>query len=529
MSNSRLKHFIMNSIFALVVGSCNPWVAAPTSTRIPTLSAPTNTSITIATNTSTLAPTFTSTSLTTTVPGSTGLPTRASAHEVCGKTSESIKPQIIYEENVKYDDPVESLNVQILNYLNGVGSSNGLEDAIESATGAVPIITAQVIDADFAGGGKQDILTHINVQFPNSSDEILSLFTCTNKNYTLLDSLDNSVWSDIRDDPAAIVAAVDLNHNARQDIITRQPFIDGMKGSESLAIYEWNGNSLAPVFRFDPNHPQRFGQITVGDRDKDPSTLELTAQTRYIYEADTALSPVEYSFIRPIEMIYAWDGSGYALQCKYFTDDPTIRLTVLHSAETQLSCGFYDAAIGYYRKLLDDTNLDAEEIQQGILPLNFYVPSLLYPGSIDSFEKRAQYALDLERSYLRAFAGYRLIQLALNKQESKDAQSLLERLRQDYKPGDHGYIYTAMAITLSENYEKTGNLELACEAAKEKFHAIKANHEDPGLTYPPDEHVTYGFYFTSGRFYGSEPDNLFDVPDSIRSMIQIPFCLSTTP
>ena len=139
------------------------------------------------------------------------------------------------------------------------------------------------------------------------------------------------------------------------------------------------------------------------------------------------------------------------------------------------------------------------------------------------------YASGLERDYLRAFAGYRLAQLALSHQMPEEAQTILERLQKNYKSGDNGYIYTAMTAALLESYKTTEDLDLACQAAAETFDDIRASNKDPGIEYLDDPIIETSFYFTSMRHYGSNPDNLFAVPDEIDSMVSIPICLRLAP
>jgi hypothetical protein len=242
----------------------------------------------------------------------------------------------------------------------------------------------------------------------------------------------------------------------------------------------------------------------------------------YAYEEETASAFIEYNFVRPIAMIYGWNGSEYSLICQRFTDRPALRLTLLHSAETLRACGFYDQAAVYYQQLLDDASLEAWPDYVNS------VPPLLYPESLDSEKQQRRYASALEKDYLPAFAGYRLVQLALNDQRPGEARNLLQRLQKNYRPGDHGYIYVAMAAALVENYSQTADLELACRAAAEVFDDTRSSQPDPGIDYLDDPVIQYGFYFSGMRRYGSDPDNLFAVSAEIDSVVNIPICLRPT-
>lgn len=242
----------------------------------------------------------------------------------------------------------------------------------------------------------------------------------------------------------------------------------------------------------------------------------------YAYEEETASAFIEYSFVRPITMLYGWNGSEYNLICQHFTDDPALRWTLLHSAETVRACGFYDQAAVHYQQLLGDASLEAWPDYVNS------VPPLLDPESLNSEEQQSRYASDLEKDYLQAFAGYRLVQLALNDQRPEETQNLLQRLRKNYRSGAHGYIYVAMAAALVENYSQTADLELACRAATETLGDIRLSRQDPGIEYLDDPAIEYGFYFTETGRYGSNPDNLFVVPAEIDSMVNISICLRPT-
>jgi hypothetical protein len=237
----------------------------------------------------------------------------------------------------------------------------------------------------------------------------------------------------------------------------------------------------------------------------------------YAYEQETAQAFIEYSFVRPIRMIYQWDGTDYNLTCQYFTDMPTMRLTNLHSAETLRACGYDDRAIPYYQQILDDDRI--------IQPWE-YEPWLIYPESLAE-DEHLKYFSQLERAYLRAFAGYRLIQIALNEQDSYHSQAILDNLQEDYQRGDSGYVYVAMAAALMDDYAAGKDLTHACNAAEGTFNE-HTSQDDPGIAYYEDAGSTYhyGFYFANMRHYGADPDNLFAVPSEIDSIISTPICLS---
>ena len=176
----------------------------------------------------------------------------------------------------------------------------------------------------------------------------------------------------------------------------------------------------------------------------------------------------------------------------------------------------------YYQQLFDDVALESWSNPYSSLP------PLAYPESLEERSARSQYASDLERDYLWAFAGYRLVQLALHNQQLQIAQTTLQTLQTNSQPGDHGHVYVMMAEALLQNYEVTNDLELACQAAAVAFNNIRVS-DDPGIEYFDEPGMDYDFYYATGVHYGSNPDNLFAVPRDIEAMINIPICLQAMP
>ncbi len=217
-------------------------------------------------------------------------------------------------------------------------------------------------------------------------------------------------------------------------------------------------------------------------------------------------------------MLYRWNGGEFGLLCQHFSDDPVTRLEVLQSAETLRGCGFYQQAMQYYTMLWQNKAVEAWDD----------LPSIIYPESMEQAEHRA-YAAALEEDYLRAFAGYRMVQLYIQGNYMWNAERVTTHLNEDYPPGVHGYIYTSMATALWNNYQETQDLNQACEAAESAFEAAGDNGDDPGIAYYEEDDgmgvvIHYGFYFSNGTRKGSDPDNVFAVPEDIDSIISIPIC-----
>ncbi|MFN8531265.1 MAG: hypothetical protein U0670_21900 [Anaerolineae bacterium] len=328
------------------------------------------------------------------------------------------------------------------------------------------------------------------------------------------------------DTAPVIVYAVDLNGNGVRDLLLNQSIINGQKSATLLNVYEWDGTALTSIWEQDSGYG-RYSYLRLFNGDSNPLTMELAVGSHYSYEQETAAATIEYSFTRPIEMRFAWNNNTYALTCQHFTDQPNQRLTILHSAETYLSCGMMREAIADYTRLSND---------QGIVGWEYY-PLSAYPENL-TYEQRLDYADQLESAYYRAFALFRLMQISLTYTEPPAAvpylligssETYMSSLSQSYQPGDHGYVYVVMAEAYLGSFTESGSKETACAAARLAQEQAIASGDEPRITYPTDDagdmRDRFGFYYANGHRYGANPDDLFNVPDDIDSMISTPLCL----
>ena len=427
--------------------------------------------------------------------------------ELCSDSVGNPAPPIVYyvdEHQVRYAD-------QIAAYLDATGTTEDLEQAIETSnTEELPSVHAEVVSADFTGDHITDVFVLIDLSWGGGYEMFLSLYTCADDGYTHLDSIefDTGNLSSSDADDGTIVLTADLNGNDTRDIVLRKSTVEGMKVHETISIYEWNNAAMVRTFQLGPNYG-KFTHLSLSNWDEDPTTLEMTIGYFFAYEQETALSFGEYNLVRPIEILYAWDGAEYSFVCQHFDDSPSIRFQVLHSAETLISCGLYEEAQVYYQQLWNNGDV-------GVGRRDW----IQYPTGLTE-EELERYAPTLERDYLRAFAGYRLFQLALEDPTSDEAV-YVNHLMSEYEIGEHSYVYAAMVTALWETYQATQDLGEACAVAEDTFQSVRENGDDPGITYDAE----YGFYLTSTHRYGANPDNLFDVPPDIDSMVSSPICFN---
>lgn len=454
-------------------------------------------------------------------------PVAARQNVICGESSGNPFDIPFVEQN----DPeqnAEQFNTQIMAYLNTTGSSEGLQAAIEAPAGVdAPAIAAEVIKADFTADNRPDVLVNITTSYGATFGQYLSLFTCSANEYILLDTVLSGDWDGSADGrPTTVLFTTDMNNNQRREVVIRSQVIMGTKGGERIDILEWDGDSLIVVTALGPDLGA-FNNPRLANFDDDPATLELILGNHYGYGEEIANAVIEISHWRAIDEVYSWDGKTYVQVCRYFTDMPLTYFEILHNAETLRACWDYDAALTYYEWLWNGSSGDTDLAAWTDI-------DWLYGGgsswilSPENVTDEMAYQRDLERDYLRAFAGYRLMQLDLNKGDLASAERWVNQLLIDYTPGKHGHIYTAMAAALWETYQQSGQMDTACAAAETAFQTARESGDDPGIEYYEDtfgdQIIHYGFYFYSGFRYSPDPDNLFAVPEDIDGILDIPIC-----
>jgi hypothetical protein len=444
--------------------------------------------------------------------------TSAPSTAPCGVPSGAALPEIVFPYE---GDEAEYFSTRIMDYLNARGSTEGLEAALESsATDDIPSIAATTLTAELTGDATADVFVMVDWSWGSGFGLLLNLYTCAENRFVHLDTTRYETVSPTSSDAGAptLVLAADLNANDIPDILIRKPTVEGMKGHDTLAIYEWDGQTLTRTTSIGPNYGS-YRHVRFESLDADPSTLEINVGYFYAYEQETAMAFIEYNITRPINMLYRWNGRGWQQICRHFDDEPTLRYQVLHSAETLRACGFYDKAAVFYEQLWLDRDLEGWSGSSW--------PGVVFPQGVAEAEQ-ADYLTTLERDYLRAFAGYRLMQIAVLMDNPHAVEHHLERLTAEYPLGTHGHAYAVMARALWDHYQQSQNLSESCGEAERAFEQSHSS-ADPGIEYVEepmgDQTFEYGFYFANGRRYSSNPDNVFNVPDEIDGMIQIPICL----
>lgn len=422
---------------------------------------------------------------------------------------------------------VQVLHQEVIQNMNATGSTELVAELFnELDTSEMPLIHAQAVAADVTGDGQTELLTSIGWSWGATFESYISLYGCGD-GYQLLA---HDVFGDWGSGPTEIAYVHDINSNHRREILMRYDTLDGQKGAETIRVLEWDGSGLNEVLYLG-NTYGGYRDITLSNGDDNPATVELIIGYFYDYAQETAQGFVEYGALqRPVEIVYRWDGTAYTEQCTYFADRPTHLFMALHSAEVFRRCGYFDRAENMYQQIYSGSDL----VGKGIFfePLTPWggLPYIVYPDDEMSNEEQQAFAAELEQAYLRAFAGYRLVQIYVQRGNLEDAANLVQWLTDEYAVGEHGYVYVAMAADLLESIEGGAALEEACEVAKATFDAVSGSDDDPGIQYqdlsePFSSDFPGLFYLYAPRAFASNPDNLFEVPENIDGMIPITACL----
>lgn len=426
----------------------------------------------------------------------------------CPPPTDNPAPTLTYE-SLNGEDLSQDISTQILSYLNGVGSSAGLLEALENIfVEDIPLITAQVFESDITGDNELNVLVNVNFSYGGGYDNVLALFGCADGQYIWLNSHHSYIWYHTNEDPpTSIIFISDMNNNQRPEIVRRQTFVQ-QKFQEAVTIFEWNGTELIQTFTTGYSLGF-FGDVVLENADNNEDTLELIVDDRWGFGQATAGAVIEITEWRDVQRTYAWDGDAYTLICKVFVNDAESRPGLLN-AEAHRGCGNIEAAMEIYQSLFDNPDLAANYIS--------------FPADTDDYENTP----NLSNAYLRAFLYYRIIQFHLLNGSIEDAQTTLDLALSEYVVGQRGYQYVAMANTLLETYLDTNDLNAACDAAEITFNQIRENGDDPGIPYFTGDNGEYNalpFYLYNGVTFAPDPDNMFDVPDDIADMVDFPICI----
>ena len=420
----------------------------------------------------------------------------------CPAPSDRPAPSITFDPT-QNADVIEQLAAGTLGYLNALGSTAGLETALERALPAENPSprTASVAEADINGDASLDVLVSISVDVGPFSVQRLTLYGCANGAYVPLTSLETPDPNGI-----AIEAVADLTGDARPEVVIRGGLVQ-QKRLEAVRVYAWHDQTLEQIWWTD-YHLGTFAYVVLDAATQPP---DLLVGSTYAYTAPDTLGVSAISLRRPIQTRYDWRGTTFDVLCRSFTDEPSVLYQVLQSAEAYRRCGMLDDALAAYQQMIDDPTLEAWTVGFDVeIPV--------------SVADSAGYLSRLEKRYLTAFAYFRLTQIQLFQGNIDLAGATYRQAQALYARGDHGYRYVAMTGALLQTYDQTASFAAACASAARAFLAAQGT-ADPGIDYI-DDPVHFGFYYEGGIRYAADPDDLFAVPEGLQGMLNTPVCLS---
>ncbi len=338
----------------------------------------------------------------------------------------------------------------ILNFLNAGGTIPILEQAVNKQY-RHPLTAAQLVwKLDVTGDAVADVVVDFKPPFMQS---FLYVFTCREGRYAMAES---SLVTDEAGNPA-IKGIHDMNGNGIPEIVYfYQPHV-GVRGGGThvFLILEWNGqrfvdlvegrntdnqNPLPPALA-GPEIDGAFGGI----RDHGNGTSELVL---------IAPSPKDSHYGGSItgrrrEHIWAWNGVAFTYLCSRAAEPAAYRVHAAEDGDNESRCGRYEQAMVAYQRAIFDNNL------------------LGWTNDTTIHQEATPYFDPDERTYLSAYARYRIILVHVLRNRLEEAQTDYGILQKLYPEGTTGHQFAGLARAFWEGYHAQRSVAAGCQRAVE--------------------------------------------------------------
>ncbi len=336
----------------------------------------------------------------------------------------------------------EHFQAQILDYLNQVGSAEGLAGQLDGLTlqdgSTTWLSTSNVFTFDITGDDVPEVLVdlvfYVSGQY---ADGGVYIFGCSEEEYVTIDAswLGGSVLYR-GGSHTGIVAVEDFSGDGVPEIVTSWISAAGTAANyhRAFEIRGWDGKQFQDLL-FTSQADLGVASVENGEGEiidvNDDGLPELVLRSKVGGHPDT--SPLA----RNRTAIWGWDGLLIALQCDRADSPPKFRYQAIMDGDDATLCGDYDAALALYQQAIFD-----EELKPGT---SRYEPGVIH-------EEDAVYFDALERANLSAYGRYRILLLHAARGFLPEAQIVYDSLQEQFPEGADGHAYAAMATAFWDGF-----------------------------------------------------------------------------
>jgi tetratricopeptide (TPR) repeat protein len=333
---------------------------------------------------------------------------------------------------------IEAFPNQAQTYLNQGGSLEALGQVIQDNLLA-PHEGLPYSRQDFSGDGWEDIVISI---LNGDGRQIapagtLLLYVCQEDLYQLVYSSPPST------DLAApfIRAAQDLNGDDIPDLLTTRETCGAHTCSNQIDVLTWNEDSLQSIFPdVTTDIPLSFVDLE-GPQEDGSYDVVVTGH---------GIASVGAGPFRVFSRVWSYDPGTESYQLSdTFLHESNFRIHWVHDADQAVLDGDLELAVDLYERVINDDSLDDWIADQD--------------GA----------------STLAAYAMYRRMLTYIQLGQFENGRAELTRLGESYQPETSNYGYVELAQTLWDEYQASGDVALACAAAREFAQTHSPNILDP--------------------------------------------------
>lgn len=238
-----------------------------------------------------------------------------------------------------------------------------------------------------------------------------------------------------------------ITPNRLPDVAFSDRFCGAHTCYDALYIVEWDGQSFVLRLNGELEMPYPHYLIDVG---------QITAVSGHEGSAGAGAG-------RAYTEIWQWNGSVFTVTEK-IVGPPTVRIHLIYDADTAFEQGDLTQAITLYQQAIDDKSLLSQ--------------TFFYPDE------------EIGAKVISAYANFKLIITYTMRGQTDKAKKHYEYLIASSPPETPGYLSVLLGQAFWNNYLRTNNVELACEAA------IAVAEADSKIT----EQLYAGYTFTN-RIY----------------------------